>query len=103
MKHIHFKSILIAVSGCLVMTTILTAVLTLSSIKTANASVDVDCYARNDENILFKCNERNYDHCATTYISENGKVTAAICTGDWTQHFEPTPEITDPGSPIPAN
>lgn len=78
------------------MTTILTAVLTLSSIKTANASVDVDCYSRNDDNILFKCNERNYDHCATTYISENGEVTAAICTGDRTQHLEPINEVLPP-------
>lgn len=30
------------------------------------------------------------------YISENGEVTAALCTGDWTQHLEPIDEVLPP-------
>lgn len=95
MKHLHFKLFLFAVSCCLMLTATLTAVRLLSSIKTANADVRVDCYSRN-EGILFKCNERNTKHCATTYISVDGEVTAAICHGDWIQQLEPVDEVLPP-------
>lgn len=81
------------------MATTLVAIHEFFSIKSAKADISVDCFTSNDSGILFKCNERNNDFCATTFITKDGNVTVAICTGDWTQYIEPVDGVLPP---VPA-